>query len=321
MSVYTITLRPYLESIWTADSLISGRVNSIACSRSRAMGGGVAAGRVLSRLRLEPHALGLLGRSNAGEYLQLLEHRAGEREFSLTDGRVAERILLRAGGSRLWLERAGAAWDHGAFDALAAGLLRRLEPDDVVVLCGRGPMELDTLPLPQDRLARFCRKVRAAGGRVVADGVFTTLGYLHHARPEAVILSASELEQLTGLAAGSPLRLRAAMAMAAGHTVGRVLVPGGGSALACLAGGRMTRGCVSSYEPRFCSPAMPASSLLAVWRALAGYAAGMALQQRPDECLRLACACVQPELGRGGRWGKKEILRTAGHALVREWEI
>lgn len=321
MSVYTITLRPYLESIWKCDSLISGRVNSIACCRSRAMGGGVAAGRVLSRMRLQTHALGLLGRSNAGEYLQLLEERAGECDFNLTDGRVAERILLRAGGSRLWLERAGAAFDQGAFDILAARLLHRLEPDDVVVLCGRSPMAVEPVLLPQDRLARFCRKVRAAGGCVVADGVFSTLGYLHYARPSAVMLSAGELAQLTGLNVSGPLRLRAAMAMAAGHTVDRVLVPGGGSALTCLAGGRMTRGCVCSYEPRFHSQAMPASGLLSAWRSLAGYAAGMALKQEPDECLRLACACAQPELGRGGRWGKKEIVRTAGRALVREWEI
>lgn len=321
MSVFTVTLYPYLESIWTTDSLISGRVNPIACTHSRAMGGGVAAGRVLTRLRLETYATGLLGRINAGEYLQLLGDRAGESDFVLADGRVAERTLLRAGGSRLWLEREGTAFDRDAFDELTARLLRRLQPDDVVVLCGQGPSGEENLLLPQERLARFCRKVRSAGGRVVADGIFTTLGYLHYARPETVVLSAGELGRLTGVAPTNPLRLRTAMAMTAGHTVDTVLIPCGGSTISCLSGGRMTRGCVQRSEPAVWPCVVTTCGCLAAWRSLAGYAAGIAQRKRPDDCLKLACSCVQPELGRGGRWGKKEIVRTTANALVREWKL
>lgn len=325
MKVYTITLWPYLESLLISDGLISGRVNRVQCLRSRAMGGGVLVGRMLRRLQVETCTLGLLGRENAGEYLHLLGDKAGECEFLSTDGRVAERILLRAGGSRLWLERPGAQVDEKNLHVLTRALLHRLEPGDLVALCGFTPLmqegkETDQTLL-QESIVHFCRRVGAAGGRLAVDGVFSSLGCLHHARPEIVLLTPAQLKNLTGITPSSPLRLRTAMAMAAGHTVDRVLVPCGGSIVTCLSKGHMMRGCISYFG----ASGMPAghfdTSALKGERILAGYAAALADGADQEECLKLSCSCALPEFGRNRCWGKREILRTGKRALVREWNV
>lgn len=325
MKVYTITLWPYLESLLVSDGLISGRVNRVQCTHSRAMGSGVIVGRMLRRLRIDTFALGLLGRENAGEYLHLLGDKAGECEFLSIDGRTAERILLRAGGSRLWLERPGAEVNEKDLNALARTLLHRLEPGDFVVLCGFTPMMQDEeetdRTLLQESLARFCRRVRAVGGRVAVDGIFSSLGCLHYARPEIALLPAEQLKNLTGITPSSPLRLRAAMAMAAGHTVDRILVPCGGSTVTCLSKGHMMRGCISYFGADSAPAGHFDNSTLKGERILAGYVAALASGVEGEECLKLSCGCALPEFGRSGCWGKREILRTCSRALVREWNV
>lgn len=320
MKVYTITLRPYLETLLTSDGLISGRVNRVRCIHSRAMGGGVLVGRMLRRLRVETSAFGLLGRENAGEYLHLLGDKAGECRFLQTDGRTDERTLLRAGGARLWLEQPGTDLKRKNFDVLALALLHRLEPGDWVVLCGFTRMTQGDGGLPQELLVRFCRRVRAAGGRVAVDGVFSTLEALHASRAQLAVLSHGQLKRLTGLTPSNPMRLRTAMAMAAGGFDGRILVPCGGSTVSCLFDQRLTRGCVSHYNMNSAVSGAWDSNL-AHPRILAGYAAGLSMGLDEEACLKLSCSCALPEFGRAGRWGKREILRTCERALAREWNV
>ena len=324
MTVFAVTLAPYLETLLTTDGLISGRTNRICGARRRMMGGGIAAGRVLERMGLDVRYLGILGRDNAPEMVSLLGDRAGESGFVETKGRSRERIFLRAGGASLRLEHPAPAWDRHAFARLQRLLCSALQPGDAVMLCGGFPQGWQNEPGCEEQLAGLCRRIARLGGRVAVDGVFQSLGLLHYARPSVVLLTQDELERLTGVKANTPVRLRAVMAMAAGNDTESLLVPRGVGALAALCGGTMRLAC--RHETALDHEGNPHLSFsvggeLSRYRMLAGYTAALAQNQDEAAGLELACACAAPQMGRRGRWGLREIQKSAGQVTVKEWRL
>lgn len=142
-TIYTITLNPAIDRLlYMEEEMVKRKTNRIEKVAYDIGGKGTHASYVISKFNVKNEALGFMGEVNAKRFVEILNSRNIEHDFSIVKGQVTREcyiLLDDSAGSTMLTEKGLTLTPHDVEEFIKC-VSEKVGPDDMVLIAGSLPV-------------------------------------------------------------------------------------------------------------------------------------------------------------------------------------
>lgn len=189
--IITITLNPAIDKTVEIDDFSAGNVNRISGVRVDAGGKGINVSKVIKTLGGESRAFGILAGRAGGYIKEYLDSEKIENDFVFVEGetRTNIKIVDKRNHSNTDINEAGPEVSVKALEEVREKLFRSLNKEDILILCGSVPANVD-----KGIYGKWILKAKEKGVKTILDADREMLKFGIEAGPYLVKPNLHELE-------------------------------------------------------------------------------------------------------------------------------
>lgn len=193
--IVTVTLNPAVDKTLIIPEFTINAVNRVSQVQLDPGGKGINVSKSVHALNGDTICLGILGGSTGSYILSALEELGLPHDMLLTQQptRTNTKVVDLLRKTNTDINETGAPVSVEILDMVWSKLSDRVKPGDTVVFAGKNPPGT-----PDDLLASWTKKLRAAGIRVCLDTVGEPMRLALKECPSVIKLNQEELEELIG---------------------------------------------------------------------------------------------------------------------------